>query len=82
MILPIDSHLIADLDRIGFLIDDGGLATVPQHLLRTVVDDAKQLGVRPVAVRVLEDGTDPIVVRERAFGLVAASIANALDARI
>lgn len=77
MILPLDTHDISDLDRVGAIIDRHGLAAVPVGLLETLAHDAKTLGVRPVAACVLLDENDPVVVRERAFAVLASGLIGA-----
>ncbi|MDW3214784.1 MAG: hypothetical protein R8G01_12345 [Ilumatobacteraceae bacterium] len=81
MILPLDPHSIADLDRIGSIIGEHGIDAVPSDLLRNLAHDAKDAGVRPVAVSVLVDPTDPIVARERAFAVVACGLIGARSRR-
>ncbi|MFW2333450.1 hypothetical protein [Ilumatobacter sp.] len=78
MILPLDTDVLSDLDRAGAIIDRDGIAAVPEHLLLAIADDAKQLGIRPVATSVLVGHDDPAVARERAFSKVACSIVGAL----
>ena len=77
MILPLDPNAIADLDRIGSIIDRDGLDAVPQQLLQTLAHDAKEAGIRTVAASVLVDPDDPIVVRERAFAVLACGLIGA-----
>jgi hypothetical protein len=77
MILPIDHAVIADLDRVGSIIGTAGITDVPEHLLHTLADDAKQLGIRPVAASVLADPQSPTVVRERAFAVLAYGLIGA-----
>lgn len=77
MILPIDTTLLADLDRVGTIIGEHGIDAVPAHLLRTLTTDAKQLGVRPVAADVLADTADTAVARERAFAVLAYGLIGA-----
>jgi len=77
MILPLDTDVFADLDRVGAIIDRDGIAAVPHHLLVAIADDAKHHGIRPVATAVLVGDDDPDVVRERAFGKVACSLVGA-----
>ena len=77
MILPLDTEILADLDRVGAIIDRDGIAAVPDHLLLAIADDAKQLGIRRVAADVLVGHDDPDVARERAFSKVACSIVGA-----
>lgn len=78
MILPLDTDVLSDLDRVGAIIDRDGIAAVPEHLLLAVAHDAKQLGIRPIATEVLVGHDDPDVARERAFSKVACSIVGAL----
>ena len=77
MILPLDTDRIADLDRVGSIIDRDGIGAVPERLLQTLADDAKALGVRPVAASVLVDPCDPPVARERAFAVLASGLIGA-----
>lgn len=77
MILPLDPTAIADLDRIGTIIDRDGLGAVPDHLLHDLARDAKSAGVRTVAASVLVDPADPIVARERAFAVLACGLIGA-----
>jgi hypothetical protein len=77
MILPLDTDIVADLDRVGAIIDREGIAAVPHHLLVAIADDAKHYGIRPVAVEVLVGHEDPDVARERAFSKVACSLVGA-----
>ena len=67
MILPLDTQQIADLDRVGTIIDRQGIDAVPDGLLQSLARDAKTLGVRPVAASILIDPHDPSVARERAL---------------
>lgn len=82
MILPIDSDVIADLDRVGAIIDRDGIDAVPGHLLDHLAADAKTLGVTTVATDVLLDATDPSVARERAFGVLAYRLMGARNRRL
>lgn len=77
MILPLDIHHLADLDRVGSIIDRDGIGAVPEPLLRTLADDAKTLGVRPIAASVMIDAHDPPVARERAFAILATGLIGA-----
>lgn len=77
MILPLDPTTVADLDRLGVLIDRDGIDAVPRHLVDAVVDSATALGIRPVAKDVLADPSEPRVARERAFALVAFGLIGA-----
>lgn len=81
MILPLDAHTIADLDRIGSVIDRHGITAVPDRLLHALADDAKAAGVRPLAASILVDPADPWVVRERAFAVVACGLIGARSRR-
>ena len=78
MILPLDTDIVADLDRVGAFIDRDGIAAVPDHLLAAIASVAKQLGIRPVATAVLVGHDDPDVARERAFSKVANGIVGAV----
>jgi hypothetical protein len=77
MILPLTPHTIADLDRIGSIIDQHGITAVPDQLLHALAQDAKDAGVRPLAASILVDPADPTVVRERAFSVVACGMIGA-----
>jgi hypothetical protein len=66
-----------DLDRIALVIDADGLDAVPSQFLHDVARHAARLGVGAVAAEVLVDTEAPVVVRERAFGRLAAHVANA-----
>lgn len=79
MILPIDTDLIADLDRVGSLMDRDGFDAVPVHLLRAIAEEAKT--IRPAAASVLLDPADPTVARERAFAVIACSLIGARSRR-
>jgi hypothetical protein len=81
MILPRDPHTVADLDRIGSIIDQHGITAVPDQLLHALAQDAKDAGVRTVAASVLVDPADPWVVRERAFAVVACGLIGARSRR-
>ena len=81
MILPLDPHRIADLDRIGSIIDQHGISAVPDQLLHDLARDAKAAGVRPLAASILLDHTDPRVVRERAFAAVSCGLIGARSRR-
>lgn len=82
MILPLDPHTIADLDRIGSIIDRHGITAVPDELLHALAADAKAAGVRPLAASILVDPSDPWVVRERAFAVVACGLIGAHSRRL
>jgi len=77
MILPLDTDVLADLDRVGAIIDRDGIAAVPDHLLVAIADDAEHYGIRPVAAEILVGHDDPDVARERAFSKVACSLVGA-----
>lgn len=81
MILPLDPHTIADLDRIGSIIDQHGITAVPNQMLHDLARDAKDAGVRPLAASILVDPADPWVVRERAFAVVACGLIGARSRR-
>ncbi len=81
MILPLDPHAVADLDRIGSIIDQHGLDAVPDQLLHSLAHDAKEAGVRTTAASVLVDPNDPIVARERAFAVLACGLIGARSRR-
>ena len=67
---------LTQLDQIGWSIERNGISQVPEQLLAQIADDAKRLGVRPAAANVLANTNDPAVARERAFGLIAPSLAK------
>jgi hypothetical protein len=67
---------LTQLDQIGWSIEHSGIGKVPNQLLLQIAEDAKRLGVRPVAASVLANSDDPAVARERAFGLIAPSLAK------
>jgi len=77
MILPLDTQQIADLDRVGTIIDRQGIDAVPDGLLQSLARDAKTLGVRPVSASILIDRHDPSVARERAFAVLATGLRRA-----
>lgn len=81
MILPLDPHAVADLDRIGTIIDRNGINAVPEQLLHALARDAKDAGIRPVAASILVDPADPTVARERAFAVLACSLIGARNRR-
>lgn len=67
----------AAIDRLihlGESINERGIAAADVELL-LLAHDARDLGVEPVLVDVMIDDDAPAVVRERAFGLVAARMA-------
>ena len=39
MLLPLDTDIVADLDRVGAIIERDGIAAVPDHLLLTIAAD-------------------------------------------
>ena len=67
---------LTQLDQIGWSIERGGIDKIPDQLLVQIAEDAKRLGVRPVAASVLGNSDDPAVARERAFGLIAPHLAK------
>ena len=67
---------LTQLDQIGWSIERGGIDKIPDQLLVQIAEDAKRLGVRPVAASVLANSDDPAVARERAFGLIAPRLAK------
>lgn len=81
MILPLDTDVIADLERVGSIIERDGIRAVPAHLLDGLAADAKSLGVRGIAANVLVDPCDPPVARERAFGKLAGRLIGARTRR-
>ena len=74
--------IVADLDRVGAIIERDGIAAVPDHLLLTIAADAELYGVRPIATAVLVGHEDPDVARERAFSKVANGIVGARGRRL
>ena len=52
-------------------------ATSPQAL-EVLAETAEAVGVSPVLVDVLVDPSEPLVVRERAFSLVACAVSGAV----
>ena len=62
------AHALAD-------VDDADLATIEPEL-RRFVRDAIAHGVSPFLLEIVLDGTEPPVVRRRAFGLAAKRLAG------
>ena len=67
---------LAQLEHLGWTIEHSGIDSVPQQLLVQIADEATRLGVRPVAASVLADPSDPANARQRAFGTIAAGLAQ------
>ena len=71
----------AAIDRLihlGETINTRGIPAADVELL-LLAHDARDLGVEPVIVDIMVDDDAPAVVRERAFGLVAARMAASLS---
>lgn len=63
------ASLAADIDRFG-------LGAVEAEVT-ALAEQARDAGVSPIALAVLTDRSEPEIARERAFGLVAAQLAQA-----
>ena len=63
------------LNKLAADIDGCGIAEM-ESAVAAVVLGARRVGVCPIAVDVLADPTEPEVVRERAFGIVATHLAR------
>ena len=67
---------LTQLDQIGWSIESGGIDKVPDQLIVQIAEDARRLGVRPVAASVLANSDETAAARERAFGLIAPHLAK------
>jgi hypothetical protein len=62
------------LERFADAMEADGIAAVSAELLTGLVDAAHSVAASPIAIEVLLDPTEPAVVRERAYGKLAAQI--------
>ncbi len=66
------------LHRIAADIDQHGMAAVESDV-SMIVDSARRAHIRPIAVSVLADRTEPEIARARAFGLVVSQLRRSVD---
>ena len=64
------------LDGMAWTISKSGFDSIPAAALRELGFEARRAGVSNSVAHTLVDGTVPLVVRQRAFGHVAAKLAN------
>lgn len=64
------------LESMAWTIDRHGIDAVPAAALRELGFEARDLGVRPGLTDLLADAGVPTVVRNRAFGFIAATLAR------
>jgi hypothetical protein len=65
-----------EIDRMAWKIAELGVQAVPAPALRELGFQARMAGIQPVLTEVLIDQTAPPVARQRAFGQIAAQIAQ------
>ena len=68
----LNSH---QLDRMAWTIASSGFDTIPAAALRELGFQARRAGVDSAIAHTLTDASAPVVVRQRAFGLVASKLA-------
>ena len=74
--IPVMSRrAVVALDDLAWAIDRDGIAA-HEAGVRAIVALAEDHGLRPVLTEVLRDPASPAPVRERAFGLLAVSLAR------
>ena len=64
------------LDGMAWTISKSGFDPIPAAALRELGFEARRAGVSNSVAHTLVDGNVPLVVRQRAFGHVAAKLAN------
>jgi hypothetical protein len=66
---------LTSLDRMAWTIADKGFASIPVAALRELGFEARRAGIDPAVAHTLVDTQSPLVLRQRAFGYVAARLA-------
>jgi hypothetical protein len=66
-----------NLDRMAWTIAQSGINSVPTSALRELGFESRRIGVHPEIAHTLVDDAVPLVVRQRAFGYIAAKLAAA-----
>jgi hypothetical protein len=62
------------LDRMAWTIANRGFETIPSSALRELGFEARRAGVNAAVTHTLADNSVPMVVRQRAFGVIAARL--------
>jgi hypothetical protein len=75
-LLPSSVSSLRGLDDLAWAIDRDGICAHRAEVDR-LARSARRAGIRPVLTNVLLDDELPDAVRERAFGLLAVSLAHA-----
>jgi hypothetical protein len=66
-----------NLERMAWTIAEGGFNTISPSALRELGFESRRIGVHPDVAHTLLDDNVPLVVRQRAFGYIAAKLAAA-----
>jgi hypothetical protein len=66
----------AHLDRMAWTIASTGFDTVPAAALRELGFEARRAGIDAVVAHTLADAGAPLVVRQRAFGMIAERLSS------
>ena len=65
------------LDRMAWTIAQGGFNSISGSALRELGFESRRIGVHPDLAHTLVDDGVPLIVRQRAFGHIAAKLAAA-----
>jgi hypothetical protein len=68
---PLSIH---QLDRMAWTISNSGFDSIPTSALRELGFEARRAGVHASVAHSVVDTTVPLVVRQRAFGHIAAKL--------
>jgi hypothetical protein len=71
------AHSTPNLDLMAWTIERGGFNSVSSSALRELGFESRRIGVHPDVAHTLVDDSVPLVVRQRAFGYIAAKLAAA-----
>ena len=64
------------LDGMAWTISQSGIDSIPAAALRELGFEARRAGVSASLAHTIVDSSVPLVVRQRAFGHIAARVAN------
>ena len=71
------THSTPNLDLMAWTIAHGGFNSISSSALRELGFESRRIGVHPDVAHTLVDDSVPLVVRQRAFGHIAAKLAAA-----
>jgi hypothetical protein len=70
------------LEGLARCVAESGLAAAAPADLNLLAETAEVVGISPVLVEVLVDPAEPMVVRERAFSVIACAVSGPVRGRL